>query len=69
MAQWFLLFAAALLAIPSLTLCAYPWPDNVTQYKGYIEVNHAWMQISIVKTYISGPCGYFQTMPFCCTGQ
>ena len=53
MAQWFLLFAAALLAIPSLTLCAYPWPDNVTQYKGYIEVNHAWMQISIVKAYIS----------------
>ena len=37
MARW-LLFAAVLLVIPALALCAYPWPDNVTQHKGYIEV-------------------------------
>lgn len=38
MARW-LLFAAVLLVIPALTLCAYPWPGNVTQHKGYIQVN------------------------------
>lgn len=33
-----LLLLAALLAFPYLAHCAYPWPDNVTQEKGYIEV-------------------------------
>ncbi|CAI8028703.1 Serine carboxypeptidase S10 family member 1 [Geodia barretti] len=28
-----------LVLLPALALCSYPWPDNVTQHKGYIEVN------------------------------
>ena len=25
--------------LPVLVVCDYPWPDKVTQHKGYIEVN------------------------------
>ena len=32
-----MLFVAAF-ALPSLVQCEYPWPDKVTQHKGYIEV-------------------------------
>ena len=27
-----------LVLLPAVVLCSYPWPDNVTQHKGYIEV-------------------------------
>lgn len=33
------LFLTAVILLPALALCSYPWPDNVTQHKGYIEVN------------------------------
>ncbi|XP_064395580.1 serine carboxypeptidase S10 family member 1-like [Halichondria panicea] len=33
------LLLATLLLLPCLSSCAFPWPDNVTQHKGYIEVN------------------------------
>ena len=32
------LLFATLLFLPCLASCAFPWPDNVTQHKGYIEV-------------------------------
>ncbi len=32
------LLLATLLLLPCLASCAFPWPDNVTQHKGYIEV-------------------------------
>jgi len=35
---WIRLLFAAALALPSLVQCEYPWPDKVTQHKGYIEV-------------------------------
>ncbi|KAL5484491.1 hypothetical protein EMCRGX_G021002 [Ephydatia muelleri] len=31
-----------LLALPSIGVCGYPWPDNVTQHRGYIEVNQTY---------------------------
>ena len=37
MSQFCVVLTAALL-LPSLALCGYPWPDNVTQHKGYIVV-------------------------------
>ena len=30
-----------LLLVPSSVICSYPWPDSVTQYKGYIQVSPA----------------------------
>lgn len=32
------LLLVSLLLLPSLVVCGYPWPDNATQYKGYIQV-------------------------------
>ena len=32
------LFLAAVLLLPAVAVCSYPWPDNVTQHSGYIEV-------------------------------
>ncbi len=32
------LLFATLFFLPCLASCAFPWPDNVTQHKGYIEV-------------------------------
>ena len=34
-----LLLVASLLGLPEAVICNYPWPDNVTQYKGYIQVS------------------------------
>ena len=36
----FVLLLASLLFFPSLVICDYPWPDNVTQHKGYIQVSY-----------------------------
>lgn len=33
------LILGSVLLLPSVVLCSFPWPDNVTQHKGYIEVN------------------------------
>ena len=33
------LLLGSLLLLPGLVSCSYPWPDNVTQHKGYIEVS------------------------------
>ena len=33
------LLLSAAFVLPVLVLCDYPWPDKVTQHKGYIEVN------------------------------
>ena len=33
------LLLASLVVLPGLVVCNYPWPDNVTQYKGYIQVS------------------------------
>ena len=34
-----LLVASFLVLLPGVVICDYPWPDNVTQYKGYIQVS------------------------------
>lgn len=34
-----LLVVASLLVLPGVVVCDYPWPDKVTQYKGYIQVS------------------------------
>ena len=34
-----LMLLLALLAFPNSGVCGYPWPDNVTQYRGYVEVS------------------------------
>jgi len=41
--QWlgrlgFACFLLLAFALPGLVQCEYPWPDKVTQHKGYIEV-------------------------------
>ena len=33
------LLLIAAFVLPVLVVCDYPWPDKVTQHKGYIEVN------------------------------
>ena len=44
-----ILLVASLLVLPSLVVCDYPWPDNVTQHKGYIQVSFQAV-ISLQKT-------------------
>lgn len=36
---WVGLLLSVAFVLPVLVVCDYPWPDKVTQHKGYIEVN------------------------------
>ena len=39
-ASFILLVVSVLQVVPSSVVCDYPWPDNVTQHKGYIQVRY-----------------------------